>query len=47
MSLPSFYGDVRAMATGSVIVLPFVLLVPTVMSSFYQAAEVHRLQADL
>lgn len=47
MSLPSFYGDVRAMATGSVMVLPFVLLVPTVMSSFYQAAEVHRLQADL
>lgn len=47
MSMPSFYGDLRAMATGSVIVLPFLLLVPTVMSSFYQAAEIHRLRVDV
>ncbi len=47
MSLPTYYGDLRMMATGSVIVLPFALLVPTVMSAFYQAAEVRRLHADV
>lgn len=47
MSVPSFYGTVRAMASNSVIVVPFLLLVPTVMSTFYQIAEVRRLQVEL
>lgn len=47
MDMPAFYGTVRAMATGSAIVVPFVLLVPTVMSSFYQIAEVRRLHIEL
>ncbi len=47
MSLHSFYGTVNALARNSVIVVPFVLLVPTVMSCFYQIAEVRRLQVEL
>lgn len=47
MSMPSFYGTVRAMASNSIIVVPFLLLVPTVMSAFYQIAEVRRLQVEL
>ncbi len=47
MSIDSFYGTVRALANNSMIVVPFLLLVPTVMSSFYQIAEVRRLQVEL
>jgi len=47
MQLPALYGTLRQMATGSAIVLPFILIVPTVMSSFYQAAEVRRLNVNL
>jgi hypothetical protein len=47
IDMPALYGTVRAMTTGSAIVLPFVLLVPTVMSSFYQIAEVRRLHIEL
>jgi hypothetical protein len=47
MSIHSFYGTVRALASNSMIVVPFLLLVPTVMSSFYQIAEVRRLQAEM
>lgn len=47
MSIHTFYGTVRALANNSVIVVPFLLLVPTVMSSFYQIAEVRRLQVEL
>ena len=47
MQAPAFYGTLRQMATGSAIVLPFILIVPTVMSSFYQTAEVRRLNVDL
>ena len=47
MHSPSFFGYIRSMAVESVIVLPFLLLVPTVMSSFYQIAEVHRVGAEL
>jgi len=47
MSMDAFYSTVRAMASNSIIVVPFLLLVPTVMSSFYQIAEVRRLQAEL
>jgi hypothetical protein len=47
MSTRSFYGTVQALASNSIIVVPFLLLVPTVMSSFYQIAEVRRLQVEL
>ena len=47
ISAPAFVGTVRAMAASSMIVVPFMLLVPTVMSCFYQVAEVHRLRVDL
>lgn len=47
MSIPAFFGTVRAMASNSIIVVPFLLLVPTVMSTFYQIAEVRRLQIEL
>ncbi len=47
MSIQSFYGTVRALASNSMIVVPFLLIVPTVMSSFYQIAEVRRLQVEL
>ena len=47
MALPALFGTVRSMAAWSVIVVPFLVLVPTVMSCFYQIAEVRRLQIDL
>jgi hypothetical protein len=47
MSFSAFYATLYSMARGSMIVLPFLLLVPTVMSCFYQVAEVHRLNAEL
>jgi len=47
MSAHSFYGTVQALANNSLIVVPFLLLVPTVMSTFYQIAEVRRLQVEL
>jgi len=46
MASPMLFGTVRSMAAWSVIVVPFLLLVPTVMSCFYQIAEVRRLQID-
>ncbi len=47
MTMPMFFGTLRAMAAWSVIVVPFLVLVPTVMSCFYQMAEVRRLQVEL
>jgi hypothetical protein len=47
MSARVFYGTVQALAGNSIIVVPFLLIVPTVMSSFYQIAEVRRLQVEL
>ncbi len=47
MASPSLYSTVDRMARGSTLVLPFVLLVPTVMSSFYQLADVKRVDAEL
>ncbi len=47
MSMPVFFGTMRGLASYSLIVVPFLLLVPTVMSCFYQIAEVRRLQIDL
>lgn len=46
-NMPWLYRAVQGMAAGSAIVVPFILLVPTVMSSFYQSAEVRRLHVDL
>ena len=47
MNIPSIFGTFKAMASWSVIVVPFLVLVPTVMSCFYQIAEVRRLQVEL
>jgi hypothetical protein len=44
---PAMFGWFRSAAEESIIVAPFILLVPTVMSCFYQMGEVRRLQADL
>jgi hypothetical protein len=47
MTFPAFFATLHSMAKGSMIVLPFLLLVPTVMSCFYQVAEIHRLNAKM
>ncbi len=47
MEMPSLFNTIRSMASGSVIVAPFLLIVPTVMSCFYQVGEMHRLQAEV
>ena len=47
MSSPGLYSSFHSMASGSVIVLPFLLLVPAVMSAFYQVSEVRRANAEL
>lgn len=47
MNAKSMYATFHGMAMGSVIVVPFMLLVPTVMSFFYQVADVRRVQAEL
>ena len=47
MAAPSLYSTVERMARGSALVLPFAVLVPTVMSGFYQLAEVKRVDAEL
>jgi hypothetical protein len=47
IAFPAFFNSVRYLAERSTIVIPFILLVPTVMSCFYQIAEVRRLQAEL
>ena len=47
MSTPALMGAAKQMAASSMVVIPFLLLVPMVMSCFYQVAEVHRLRADL
>lgn len=44
--LPVLDGTVRSLAGESFIVIPFFLFVPTVVSCFYQAGEMHRLMAD-
>lgn len=47
MTMSGFYSTVHSMAVGSAIVVPFILLVPSVMSFFYQVSEVRRMQAEL
>jgi len=46
-AMPGLYGTFAGLIAGSSLVLPFILVVPTVMSSFYQVAEVRRLNIDL
>jgi hypothetical protein len=46
MAAPSLYGTFRSMSAASIIVVPFMVMVPTVMSFFYQVSEIHRLHAD-
>jgi len=43
MTVPSLYGVFRAMAAYSAIVGPFLVLVPTVMSCFYQISEMRKM----
>ncbi len=43
MTVPSFYSTFRVMATYTVIVGPFIILVPTVMSCFYQISEMRKI----
>lgn len=47
MASPSMYGSIKEILTTSAIVVPFLLLVPTTMSFFYQIAEVHRFGARM
>ena len=47
LNLPVLFGTFRSMAAWSAVVVPFLVLVPTVMSCFYQIAEVRRLQIEL
>lgn len=47
MKSPALYGTLETMAANSMIVIPFALLVPTVMSFFFQSAEVKRLQVEI
>lgn len=46
MAAPTLYGTFRSMSAASAIVVPFLVLVPTVMSFFYQVSELHRMHAD-
>lgn len=46
MTMPGLFGTFKGMAAWSAIVIPFLVLVPTVMSCFYQIAEVRRLQIE-
>ena len=47
MMSPALLSAIRGMASGSAIVAPFVLAVPTVVSYFYQAGETRRLGVSL
>ncbi len=47
VTIPALFGTFRSMAAWSMIVVPFLVLVPTVMSCFYQLAEMRRLQIEL
>ena len=47
MTSPTLYGYFDATVAGGTLVAAFLLLVPTVVSSFYQASEMHRLGAEI
>ncbi len=46
-ALPGLFGTFQGLAADSTFVIPFIIIVPCVMSTFYQIAEVRRLQVDL
>ena len=43
MTVPTLYSTLRVMASYTVIVAPFAVLVPTVMSCFYQISELRKM----
>jgi len=47
MTVPSLYGTFRMMASYTAIVGPFVVLVPTVMSCFYQTSEIRKINMSV
>ena len=47
MALPGFYGSLNAMVSSTSFILPFAILVPTVMSCFYQVADLRRTNVSL
>lgn len=47
MASPMLFGTLRSVGSSYAIVVPFLLLVPTVVSSFYQISEIRRLDAEL
>lgn len=47
MNMPRLWMTLQSMASGSLVVLPFLILVPTVVSAFYQLSEVRRTHAAL
>ena len=46
MVMPAIYQPLYGFATTSIIAVPFMILVTTVMSSFYQSAEVRRVRLN-
>ncbi|UCE61463.1 MAG: hypothetical protein JSU63_06880 [Phycisphaerales bacterium] len=44
---PSAYGTVASLIDSSGIIMPFIFLVPVVVSCFFQEAEVHRLRVEI
>jgi hypothetical protein len=47
MPWPGVYGTLTAMTGETMLVVPFLLIVPTVMSWFYQVSEIHRLRVEI
>ena len=47
MAAPNMYGTMHALVRNSVFLSVFLILVPSVMSMFYQVSEVHRSQGEL
>jgi len=45
-TFPGLFGTIQSIAARNSLVIPFLILVPSVMSAFYQIAEIHRLQVD-
>lgn len=46
MVWPSLYNSLRSLAFDTAIVVPFLLLVPTMVSCFYQIAEIRRVDGE-
>jgi len=47
MAAPNMYGTMHALVRNSAFLSVFLILVPSVMSIFYQVSEVHRSQGEL